>query len=59
MQEKKTSDNVHDVSSREVNDTPLRQEASSPKPMCDDAVDQEVPKEKEDEHRVELHALGK
>ena len=54
-----TSNDVDDVAACEVADTPLREVAwDRPNPMRDKAVHQKVPKKEEDEHRIELHAIG-
>ena len=57
--QQETSNDVDDVAACEVADTPLHEVAGDrPNPMRDEAVHQKVPKEEEDEHRIELHAIG-
>jgi hypothetical protein len=48
---------AYHVAAGEVEHTPLLEEASTPHPMGNRAIDEEMPDGKEDEHRGHLHAL--
>lgn len=56
--ERETSNDVDNVATRKINGTPLRKVAIAPKPVGNDAVHKEMPEEKENEHGMELHAVG-